>query len=45
MKIIHLDEISFDEFSKKHRYRNIYQTSSYGRLMKKNFRCSWKKES
>lgn len=36
MRIINLDEASFDEFSSKHRYRNIYQTSSYGRLMKKN---------
>lgn len=36
MKIVTLDEKTFDEFSNAHKYRNMYQTSSYGRLMKKN---------
>ncbi len=34
MKIITLDEISFDKFAQSHKYRNYYQTSSYGRTIK-----------
>ena len=36
MKIITLDEISFDKFASTHKYRNYYQTSSYGRTIKNN---------
>lgn len=34
MKIITLDEITFNNFANKHKYRNYYQTSSYGRTIK-----------
>ena len=34
MKIITLDEISFDKFANTHKYRNYYQTSSYGKTIK-----------
>ena len=34
MKIITLDEISFDKFANTHKYRNYYQTSSYGNTIK-----------
>ena len=36
MKIITLDEISFDKFANNHKYRNYYQTSAYGRTISKN---------
>ena len=36
MKIITLSEQDFDRFASNHRYKNIYQTSSYGRLMAKH---------
>ena len=36
MKIIELSKEQFNEFSKNHRYRNIYQTSNYGDLMNKH---------
>ena len=36
MKIITLDEISFDKFASTHKYRNYYQTSAYGRTKKSN---------
>ncbi len=36
MKIINLTEEEFDQFSKNHKYRTIYQTSSYGKLMAQN---------
>lgn len=35
MKIITMEEESFDAFAKTHRYRNFYQTSRYGKLMAK----------
>ena len=35
MKIVTIDESQFDSFSKKHNYRNYYQTSEYGNVMKK----------
>ena len=35
MKIITLEEKEFDEFASKHKYRNFYQSSKYGHLMKK----------
>ena len=34
MKIITLDEITFDNFANKHKYRNYYQTSAYGRTIR-----------
>lgn len=34
MKIITLDEISFDKFANTHKYRNYYQTSAYGNTIK-----------
>ena len=34
MKIITLDEITFDKFANSHKYRNYYQTSAYGRTIK-----------
>ena len=34
MKIITLDEISFNKFANTHKYRNYYQTSTYGRTIK-----------
>ncbi len=34
MKIITLDEISFDKFASTHKYRNYYQTSAYGKTIK-----------
>ena len=34
MKIITLDEISFDKFANTHKYRNYYQTSAYGKTIK-----------
>lgn len=33
MKIITIDPEQFDSFAKKHKYRNYYQTSSYGNVM------------
>ena len=39
MNIIHLSESEFDNFSKNHKYRTFYQTSSYGKLMEK---CGFK---
>ena len=36
MKIITLDEISFDKFANTHKYRNYYQTSAYGKTIKNN---------
>lgn len=35
MKIVTLNSKQFDNFAKNHRYRNFYQTSSYGSLMTK----------
>ena len=35
MKIITLSEQAFDNFASTHRYKNYYQTSSYGKLMTK----------
>ncbi len=35
MKIITITEQQFDAFSKKHLYRNYYQSSSYGKVMEK----------
>lgn len=35
MKIISLEKEAFDQFAKTHKYRNFYQTSAYGELMKK----------
>ena len=34
MKIITLNEQEFDKFASKHKYRNFYQNSKYGNLMK-----------
>lgn len=34
MKIITLNEQDFDDFASKHKYRNFYQSSKYGNLMK-----------
>lgn len=34
MKIVTLNEEEFDAFARKHKYRNLYQTSNYGRVMK-----------
>lgn len=34
MKIITIDSEQFDSFAKKHKYRNYYQTSFYGNIMK-----------
>lgn len=34
MKIITLEENEFDTFASKHKYRNLYQSSKYGNLMK-----------
>ena len=34
MKIITLDEISFDKFANTHKYRNYYQTSAYAKTIK-----------
>ena len=34
MKIITLDEITFDKFANNHKYRNYYQTSAYGRTIR-----------
>lgn len=39
MNIIKLSEKEFDSYSKNHKYRTFYQTSSYGNLMK---RCGFK---
>lgn len=36
MKIITLKEQEFDRFASSHRYKNYYQTSSYGKLMSKH---------
>ena len=36
MKIITLDEISFDKFANAHKYRNYYQSSAYGKSIKNN---------
>lgn len=33
MKIITLSPVEFDKFTSKHRYRNYYQTSAYGKTM------------
>ncbi len=35
MKIITLEEQVFDDYASKHRYRNFYQTSAYGKTMEK----------
>jgi len=35
MKIITLNEQAFDSFATTHKYKNYYQTSSYGKLMSK----------
>jgi len=35
MKIVTLKPEQFDEYAKKHRYRNYYQTTAYGNTMKK----------
>ena len=35
MKIVTLTPMQFDKFAMKHRYRNYYQTSAYGRIMNK----------
>ena len=35
MKIITLNEQAFDSFATTHKYKNYYQTSSYGKLMAK----------
>ena len=34
MKIVTLSEDEFNKFTKEHKYRNYYQTTNYGRLMK-----------
>ncbi len=34
MKIITLTSNQFEEFSKKHKYRNYFQTLNYAKLMK-----------
>lgn len=36
MKIVHLDEETFDSYASGHKYRSFYQTSHYGNLMKKH---------
>lgn len=36
MKIITLNEQEFDKFAYNHRYKNYYQTSAYGRTIKKH---------
>lgn len=36
MKIITLEEHQFDEFAKKNKYRNYYQTSNYGKTISKH---------
>ena len=36
MKIITLSEQDFDRFASSHRYKSIYQTSSYGKLMSRH---------
>ena len=36
MKIITLNEQEFDRFANNHRYKNYYQTSSYGKLMSRH---------
>ena len=35
MKIITLEEKEFDKYAQKHKYRSYYQSSSYGKIMKK----------
>ena len=35
MKIVTIDSSQFDNFAKKHKYRNYYQTSKYGNIMDK----------
>ena len=35
MKIITLEEKEFDKYALKHKYRSYYQSSSYGKIMKK----------
>lgn len=35
MKIVKLNELQFDNFSSKHKYRNYYQTTMYARVMSK----------
>ena len=34
MKVITIEPEQFDSFAKKHKYRNYYQTSTYGNIMK-----------
>lgn len=34
MKVITIEPEQFDSYAKKHKYRNYYQTSTYGNLMK-----------
>ena len=36
MKIITLSQQEFDKFASAHKYKNYYQTSSYGNLMSKH---------
>ena len=35
MKIVTISPAQFDQYAKKHRYRNYYQTSAYGNTMRK----------
>ena len=35
MKICNLEKEQFDSFAKKHKYRNYYQSSTYGSIMAK----------
>ena len=34
MKIITLKEEEFDRFAKNHKYKSLYQTSNYAKVMK-----------
>ena len=35
MKVVKLNESQFDNFAINHKYRNFYQSSMYGNLIKK----------
>ena len=35
MKVVNLNESQFDNFAINHKYRNYYQSSMYGNLIKK----------
>ena len=35
MKIITLEENQFNKYAENHKYRSYYQSSSYGKIMKK----------